>query len=177
MIRCAHCGGSHESAAEVRTCWEKSNRASSAPRSPGVSRGASANKRSSRKSNRRDARDGGGKTPPGPWSRRRAISREAGTRESSKDERDYTLNIPLRGRAARERIEAEKARVDRLQPRGPAGHVLYIAQGPDNAHRGSPTHIQTWVGNCECGWSRRGGSVDALWALHANHCASLGSGL
>jgi hypothetical protein len=96
--------------------------------------------------------------------------REAQSAE--RDDKDYTLNSPL-SRAARERVEEERAQERLLEPRGPAGHILYVERGPDNSHHGSRTHSQTWVGGCECGWSRRAGSIDALWALHAIHCASV----
>ena len=105
--------------------------------------------------------------PPGICYRRQMREVERAERE----DKDYTLNSPL-DRAAAERAEEERARDRSLEPRGPIGHILYFEQGPDTSHRGSRTHSQTWVGACECGWSKRAGSVEALRALHASHCAT-----
>jgi hypothetical protein len=153
-MRCGHCHGNHETVAEVKAC---AGRSKSAP-------GPVERKRSKQKSPRRSKV---ADTPS--WISYRQQIRE--TRRAESEDKNYTLNIPL-SHGARERIEEQRARDRRLEPHGPSGHILYVEQGPDNAHRGSPTHSQTWLGRCECGWSARAGSVDALWARHAVHCAS-----
>jgi hypothetical protein len=153
-MKCGHCHGDHETVAEVRAC---AGRLKGTP-------GPVGRRRTKRKLSR------GSKIADTPsWIRYRQQMRE--TRRAESEDRDYTLNIPL-SKGAHERMEEERARDRRLEPHGPPGHLLYIEQGPDNTHRGSPTHSQTWFGRCECGWSARAGSVDALWARHADHCAS-----
>jgi hypothetical protein len=153
-MKCGHCRGSHETVAEVRAC---ASRTKDTP----APIGRRPTKRKSPKGPKSDD------TPS--WIRYRRQMRE--TQRAEREDKDYTLNSPL-SRAAGERVEEERARDRSLEPHGPTGHILYFEQGPDNSHRGSRTHSQTWVGACECGWSKRAGSVDALRALHASHCAS-----
>ena len=152
-MRCGHCHGSHDTVAEVKACASRSN----VTRRPVVPR------QTKQKLTRGPKRDD---TPP--WIRYRQQLREE---QAERDDKGYTLNSPP-SRVARERVEEKQAQDRRLEPRGPNGHILYVEQGPDSSGRGSRTHSQTWVGGCECGWSARAGSVDALWGLHAAHCAS-----